>query len=340
MTKYEKPTLEDVAKLAGVSTATISRSINEPEKVAVATRDRIQSAIDELAYTPNFGAKILASNKSNTIGAIIPTMANAMFASGLHSFQQELASSGVLLLVASSGYNPEHEFKQIQALLAHGADGLLLIGSERPVSTLEFLETRKIPYVISWCYKSDSSKLYAGFDNKDSAYQITKAVLDMGHRNIAMLAGVSDGNDRARNRIAGVKSAITDFGKGAKLSSVIETNYSLEDGAQAFTKALKSKPTAVVCGNDVIAAGALNQAKLLGMQVPGDISVTGFDDISLATAVDPKLTTVRVPQQQMGSSAAKLLIDYVNNNQQPDSIRFETEVIMRDSLGPPKSAIH
>jgi len=337
MSKFEKPTLEDVAQLAGVSTATISRSINEPDKVAKATRDRIRAAIDELAYTPNFGAKVLASNKSNTIGAIIPTMANAMFASGLHSFQQELARSGVLMLVASSGYNPEDEFKQIQSLLAHGADGLLLIGSERPATTLEFLETRGIPYVISWCYKKESDKLYAGFDNKQSAYQMTKAVLDMGHRKIAMLAGVSAGNDRARNRIAGVSSAIEEFGEGATLTAVVETAYSLEDGAVAFTHALNSKPTAIVCGNDVIAAGALNQAKLLGMQVPGDISITGFDDISLATAVDPKLTTVRVPQENMGSSAAKLLIEYVNSKEQPRSIRFETEVIMRESLGPPKS---
>ncbi len=339
MNRTDKPTLEDVAKLAKVSTATISRSINEPDKVASATRERIQSAITQLAYTPNFGAKILASNKSNTVGAIIPTMANAMFASGLHAFQQELATNGVLLLVASSGYDPEAEFEQIQSLLSHGADGLLLIGTERPATTLEFLEMRKIPYVISWCYQAESEKLYAGFDNKQSAYAIAKAVLEIGHRRIGMIAGIAKGNDRATNRTAGVTQAIDDFGDGAKLTRVVETTYSLEDGAKAFDELMTDteKPTAVVCGNDVIAAGALNRAKALGMKIPEDISITGFDDISLATAVDPQLTTVRVPQDQMGKSAARLLLDYVGNRQQPRSIQFETEVIMRDSLGPPKN---
>ncbi|MEE9333052.1 MAG: LacI family DNA-binding transcriptional regulator [Granulosicoccaceae bacterium] len=337
MNRANKPTLEDVAKLAKVSTATISRSINEPDKVAGATRERIQSAISQLAYTPNFGAKILASNKSNTVGAIIPTMANAMFASGLHAFQQALANHGVLLLVASSGYNPEDEFEQIQTLLSHGADGLLLIGTERPNATHEFLEMRKIPYIISWCYQADSDKLYAGFDNKQSAYEIAKAVLDIGHRRIGMLAGVSQGNDRATNRIKGVTQAIDDFGNDAQLSNIVETAYTLEDGAQAFDKLMRGAniPTAVICGNDVIAAGALNRAKEIGLKVPADISITGFDDINLATAVDPQLTTVRVPQEQMGRAAARLLLDFVSSRKQPSSVQFETEVVMRDSLGPP-----
>ena len=338
MSKSEKPTLEDVAKLANVSTATISRSINEPAKVAKATRDRIQSAIDQLAYTPNFGAKILASNKSNTIGAIIPTMANAIFANGLQAFQQELASSGVLMLVASTGYNAEHEFKQIQALLSHGADGLLLIGTDRPKATLEFLQMRKIPYVISWCYKSDSDELYAGFDNKGAAYQMAKTVLDAGHRNIGMLAGVSQGNDRAANRIAGVTQAIYDFGDEATLTAVVETAYLLKDAEHAFDRLISgtNKPTAIICGNDVIAAGALNRAKALGLNVPADISITGFDDIGLAKVADPQLTTVRVPQEQMGRSAASLLLEYVETGQQPRSIQFDTEIVIRDSLGPPK----
>ena len=339
MNRSDKPTLEDVAKLAKVSTATISRSINEPDKVAAATRERIQSAITQLAYTPNFGAKILASNNSNTVGAIIPTMANAMFASGLHAFQQELASKGVLMLVASSGYNSEDEFEQIQTLLSHGADGLLLIGTERPAATLEFLQMRKIPYVISWCYKAESDKLYSGFDNEKSAQQMAKAVLDLGHRTIGMIAGICKGNDRAANRLAGVTQTIDDFGKGAQLTAVVETAYSLENGAQGFDELMSGaiKPTAVICGNDVIAAGALNRAKAIGLKVPADISITGFDDISLATAVDPQLTTVRVPQDQMGKSAARLLLEYVSTGVQPHSIQFETEVVMRDSLGPPKS---
>jgi LacI family transcriptional regulator len=333
MAKNEKPTLEDVARLAKVSTATISRSINEPDKVAKATHDRIQAAISQLAYTPNYGAKVLASNKSNTIGAIIPTMSNAMFASGLQAFQEELAKAGVILLVASSGYDAENELKQIQSLLSHGADGLLLIGSERPQATLDFLQMRNIPYVISWCFKDTPDKLYAGFDNKKAAYNMARQVLDAGHQHIAMIAGMSKGNDRAANRIAGVKAAIDEH-PSAKLLQLIETNYSMQNGAKALSDIMTTtlKPTAVICGNDVIAAGAINHAKQSGLRVPQDISITGFDDINLATAVDPQLTTVRVPQIDMGKKAARVLLEYVESKQMPHSIEIETTIIQRGSL--------
>ncbi len=334
--KRSKPTLEDVAALANVSTATISRSINEPDKVARATRDRIQQAIDKLAYTPNFSAKVLATNKSNIIGAIIPTMANAMFASGLQAFQEALAESGVLLLVASSGYNSDSEFRQIQSLLAHGADGLLLIGSDRPRSTLEYLQARNVPYVISWCYKKTKGQLYAGFDNKKAARNLTRAVINAGHKRIALIGGVSAGNDRASNRIAGVKQAVSEQ-RGVDLVALVEAEYSLSAGAAAFDRVIAegSKPTVIICGNDVIAAGVLNRAKAIGINVPAALSVTGFDDINLATAVDPPLTTVRVPQLNMGKSAAGLLMEYLENKQMPASVEFETEIVIRGSLSAP-----
>jgi len=242
MTKRSKPTLEDVARLANVSTATISRSLNEPEKVARSTRERINHAIEQLAYTPNFSAKALATNKSNIVGAIIPTMANAMFASGLQAFQEELAQSGVLLLVASSAYDSENEFQQIQSLLAHGADGLLLIGTERPRSTLSYLEARNIPFVISWCYQRSTKRLYAGFNNKESAAAMTARVIEFGHRHIAMIAGVAAGNDRAANRIAGVKQMIESH-RRVKLVSITEAEYTLAAGASAFDQVWAVSPS-------------------------------------------------------------------------------------------------
>ena len=118
-----RTSLEDIAKIIGVSTATISRCINSPHKVAEPTRKRIQKAVEELGYMPHFGGRALARNRTNTIGAIIPTMDNAMFAGGLQAFQDVLSSSGVTLLVGSSNYDPNQEFEQIRALLSQGADG-------------------------------------------------------------------------------------------------------------------------------------------------------------------------------------------------------------------------
>lgn len=328
-----KPTLEDVAKLANVSTATISRSINAPDKVAEATRMRINQAIEQLAYTPNFSAKALATSKSNIIGAIIPTMANAMFASGLQSFQEELSQSGVLLLVASSGYDSESEFRQIKTLLAHGADGLLLIGTARPRATLDYLQNRNIPFILSWCFRHSNKFLYAGFDNEKAASAMASHVISLGHRRLAMIGGIGKGNDRARSRIAGVRKAIENH-RGSELVGIVEAEYSLNAGADAFDKVMAgtTAPSVVICGNDVLAVGALKRAKALGLTVPTDVSVTGFDDIDLALAADPQLTTVRVPQLEMGKIAARRLLQYVNNKKRPESIEFNTEIVVRDSL--------
>lgn len=337
MNRFERPTLEDVATAAGVSTATISRAINEPEKVAEVTRNRIQSIIQKLGYTPNYGGKILASNRSNTVGAVIPTMANAMFASGLQAFQEALAEAGVTLLVASSGYSSKQEFHQIRSLITHGADGLLLIGASRPKETREFLTLTQVPYVMSWCYKSDPGQFFAGFDNTEAAHQITDCALSLGHQRIAMIAGKSRDNDRAKNRIQGVKRAIKNTEKKVQLVSVIETGYSMENGGDAFEElmSLPKPPTAVICGNDVLAAGAVVRAKQTGVNIPRDVSITGFDDITLSTAVSPALTTVRVPHSAMGTAAATLLLKLLAGEPKPASIKIDTEIVTRDSLAPP-----
>ena len=335
--RSDSPTLEDVARLAKVSTATISRSLNTPDKVASKTRDRIQSAIDELGYTPNFGGRVLASNKSNTVGAVIPTMSNAMFASGVQAFQEVLAEAGVTLLVASSGYNAKNELQQIRTLLAQGADGLLLIGTARPRETREFLQLRKVPHVISWCFRPGKTHLYAGFDNAQAAYNMTMKVLEHGHRRIAIVAGHVKDNDRARNRVNGIKRAVRDFGRRSRILEIIETGYFLERGGDAFEQlmCLPVVPTAIICGNDVLAAGATIRARQLGIDIPGSVSVTGFDDIGLARAACPALTTVRVPQVAMGQAAARLLLQLLRFDTRPASIEFASEIIMRDSLAPP-----
>ncbi|MFT4728888.1 MAG: LacI family transcriptional regulator [Granulosicoccus sp.] len=338
MIRTNNPTLEDVARAANVSTATISRSINEPHKVAKDTRERIEQVIQELGFTTNFGGKVLATKRSNTVGAIIPTMDNSMFASGLQAFQEALSAAGIITLVSSTGYDSDHELRQIRSLVAHGADGLLLIGAARPAETTDFLALRNIPYVITWSFEADESRVFAGFDNKKAAYEMTKKVLEFGHQRIDMIAGYSTGNDRAGARIQGVKQALSNIGNNPRLPRVIETGYSLEQGSNALEDLMNSPdaPTAIVCGNDVLAVGAILRAQKIGLRVPEDVSVTGFDDISLASAVSPPLTTVRVPQRRMGKMAAKLLMELLSSGVRPPSIEFATEVILRESLAAPK----
>ena len=340
MGKTTAPTLEDVALLAGVSTASISRALNEPGKVAESTRKKIENAIETLGYTPNFGGRALASNRTNTVGAIVPSMANAMFANTLQTFQDELVKSGVTLLVATTGFDPDQELMQIKSLVAKGADGLLLIGNERPAATWNFIDKRRVPHVVAWCNETSDGRPFVGFDNAKAAAEAARQAMLLGHRRLAMISGLMEGNDRARARYEGVLSAIAAFGDGARLTHLVEAPYRLDGGAAALTQVMNQpeKPTVVLCGNDALAAGAMMQARDMGLSLPQDLSFVGFDDIGLARVVTPPLATVRVPQVEIGQAAAALLIKKIAGEEDIASVSFDAEFIHRASLAAPQEA--
>lgn len=333
------PTLDDVAKMAGVSTATVSRCLNSPDRVVEATRERVQSAVDALGYTPNFAARVMAAKRSFTIGAIIPTMENAIFARGLQAFQEELHQRGYTLLVSSSAYKPEIEEEQIRTLIARGADGLLLIGHDRAPEIYDFLDQRNIPALVAWSYLPDSKLPSVGFDNRAAMFDLASHVVGLGHTRIGVISARVDGNDRARLRVQGIREAVADRGLEANNLTVIETSYEIENGAKAFSDLMNAAtpPTAILCGNDVLAVGALRQAQKMGLDVPGDVSITGFDDIELARIVSPALTTVHVPHREMGHKAALQLIEMVENQTAGTGEQLATKIVNRPSLGKPAS---
>ena len=332
------PTLQDVADLAAVSTATVSRCLNNSGHVTEKTRLKVQQAIQTLGYSPNFGAQALAAKRTNTIGAIIPTMENAIFARGIQAFQETLAENGITLIIASCSYRPELEEEQIRSLVARGADALLLIGQSRPAATYQFLARRNIPYVLAWAHKKDSQHCYIGFDNQAAAQTITRQVLELGHRNLGVIVGLTRNNDRARDRITGIEHAIADYGAQTAPLQVIEAKYTFQEGAKALDQLLANPtpPTAVICGNDVLAVGAVKRAKQLGLAVPEDLSITGFADIEVSELIDPELTTVHVPHREMGIAAAKSLIAMLKTQTPVESHLLETRIVNRQSLGPAK----
>ncbi len=332
------PTLQDVADLAAVSTATVSRCLNNSGHVTEKTRLKVQQAIQTLGYSPNFGAQALAAKRTNTIGAIIPTMENAIFARGIQAFQETLAENGITLIIASCSYRPELEEEQIRSLVARGADALLLIGQSRPAATYQFLARRNIPYVLAWAHKKESQHCYIGFDNQAAAQTITRQVLELGHRNLGVIVGLTRNNDRARDRITGIEHAIADYGAQTAPLQVIEAEYTFQERAKALDQLLANPtpPTAVICGNDVLAVGAVKRAKQLGLAVPEDLSITGFADIEVSELIDPELTTVHVPHREMGIAAAKSLIAMLKTQTPVESHLLETRIVNRQSLGPAK----
>lgn len=331
------PTLQDVADAAKVSTATVSRCLNNPEQVTEDTRRRVMDAVDRLGYSPNFGARALAAKRTNTFGAIIPTMDNAIFARGLQAFQEALEKEHATMLVASSSYDAETEIRQIRNLVARGADGLFLIGNDRNPEIYGFLERQNVPVVIAWAISSETSRASVGFDNVKASYDLASSALQMGHRQVGCISAHTAQNDRARDRVSGIRKAAADAGLDSGCLSIFETNYSVESGYRAFNRMIEERPelSLIMCGNDVLAVGAIKAAIERGLSVPGDISITGFDDIEIASVVTPSLTTVHVPHRQMGRMAAELLLNQAHGRNGQKQIVLNTKIVMRESLGSP-----
>lgn len=329
--------MEDVARRARVSTATVSRCLNSPERVNEATRQRVMQAVEELGYSPNFGARVMAAKRTNTIGAIIPTMENAIFARGLQAFQEELHDLGFTLLVASSSYRRDLEEEQIRALVARGADGLLLIGHDRDPAVDGFLDAQGIPALVTWSFDPEARRACVGFDNRSAMRALAREILGMGHRSLGLITAETASNDRARGRLLGVRDAMKESGLDPAGLAVIETPYGIETGAAAFEKLMDAAnaPTAILCGNDVLAVGALGRARELGIAVPRRVSITGFDDIELARVAVPALTTVHVPHREMGRKAARMLVRMVEGDAAGPPVELQADLRLRASLGPP-----
>ncbi|MEP2891811.1 LacI family DNA-binding transcriptional regulator [Tateyamaria sp.] len=336
---HSVPTLDDVARVSGVSTATVSRCLNTPNRVSEAARIKVMQAVEQLSYTPNFGARAMAAKRTFTIGAIIPTMENAIFARGLQAFQEELHTRGYTLLVSSTGYQAKTEAEQIRTLVSRGADGLLLIGYDRDPDLYEFLNRRSVPTLIAWAFSKDSPHASIGFDNHASMRMLANEVIEMGHRRIAMISGLIAGNDRAAGRLSGVRAAMETHGLDGGAMPVVQTSYGTENGAAAFEQLMQAnpRPTAVMCGNDVLAVGAMRRAREMGLDVPRDVSITGFDDIELARVVTPPLTTVHVPHREMGRRAAKELVQMLENGSKGPVIELQSTLQMRGSLAAPSA---
>lgn len=331
------PTLSDVAMRAGVSTATVSRCLNSPQQVVEKTRARVLQAVKELGYSPNFVARAMVAKRTNTIGAIIPTMENAIFARGLQAFQEELDARGFTLLVASSSYRPELEERQIRTLIARGADGLLLIGYDREPAVYDLLDTRGVPALVAWSHDRAASRPSIGFDNRAAMRDLARRTIALGHRQLAMISAEVAHNDRARGRLLGVRDAMREAGIDPGGLRLVETPYGIGNGAAAFARLFGEgpAPSAIMCGNDVLAVGALREARQRGLDVPGDVSITGFDDIELAQVAVPALTTVHVPHREMGRQAAQMLIAMVEGDDAPGPVELRTDTRMRGSLAHP-----
>jgi len=332
--------LSDVAKHANVSTATVSRVLNNPEKVAEKKRLQIQAAIDELGYIPDGAARALASRHTKTIGAVVPTLDNAIFAAGVQALQNRLKRLGYTLIVASHEYDLAEELHEVKTLLRQGIEGVMLVGSAHEPQLYQLLSGQQIPYVYCWASDPNSHHPYIGFDNKRAAQKITEYLLDLGHSDIAVISGHTTNNDRATERLRGTREAINARGLSLPREMILERSYSVKQGREAMRILLQNTPppTAVICGNDVLALGALTECQAAGHQVPEDISITGFDDLDISSQLVPALTTMHIPSAEMGKRAAEFLVAQINGETTLLHTEVNVDMMIRDTTAKPRTA--
>lgn len=328
-----RPTLNDVAREARVSAATVSRALSRPDLVNASTQQRIQQVALRLGYLPDGAGRALASGLSHTVGIVVPTLDAAIFSRAIQSLQQALAEANYQLLVAAHDYSLAAETSAVRAMLAHRVDGLVLVGSDRTEETRALLRTAKAAVVVIWSFDDEFDCI--GFDNEAAGRLAAEHLLALGHRRLAMISGLTAQNDRARLRLLGVRAAMRNARCELPEWHVVERPFSLDGGRAGLSQllSLKEPPSAIVCGNDLLAAGAMFEATARGISVPGQISIIGIDNLEISGHLNPPLTTVHLPTARLGIAAAEHILARIEGKTLPHSQELPVALVVRGSTG-------
>jgi LacI family transcriptional regulator len=333
----ERSSARDVARLAGVSTATVSRALNLPDTVDPATLARVRAAIDKLRYVPHGAARALRSRKSDMIGAVVPSFDYALYARTTSALQREADARGYGLVLATHYYDLKTEVRVTQQLVQHGVDAFVFVGLDHDRALYSLLDRYGRPYVLTWGVDASGLHPSIGFDNRAAAYAMTRHLLDLGHRRFALVSAPTAGNDRSRERGAGVRTALAAAGTPLDEDAVRYGPIALESGAAAMRELLarKPRPTAVIATNDVFAVGAMLACREAGVRIPQDLSITGVDNTDLGATQTPGLTSIRTPIVEIGRAAALQLFARLEGEPAELSQRLPFELVIRGSTGPP-----
>ncbi len=336
----DKITIREVARRAGVSTATVSRALNRPDMVRAETRDRILKVVEETHFVYDGIAVSMISGRSHTIGLIIPTIMNSIYAASTQSIQRAAQAVGYTVLLGASEFSPKQEAMLAQRLLERRVDGLILTGGNHEPTLIQKIRTNSVPFLITWKLMRDQDWPSVSFDNYKAAWAAVDFLVSLGHRRLGLVCGRTDINDRALDRRQAFEDCLRHHGLTVDPALIHERDFEMEEGASAMAAMLRTlePPTAVFCANDIQAIGALSLCRERGLSVPGDISIIGFDDLPATSYTRPKLTTVRVPAADMGRRAAEILIASIERKIPVQSVELQTEVIVRETTAPPGRA--
>lgn len=329
--------LQDVARMVGVSISTVSRALHRPEMVDAETRERINVAVSALGYVPQGVGRALLSRRTRSIGAVVPRIGASAFAQTIEALRQGLGKSNYTLLLAQPPINEHADLRPLRTLIERGVDGIVLLGNDSPAPWLDLIAKNELPVTTIWADASNALPGAIGFDNYAAGQQAAEHLLSLGHREFAFISGHLASNQRARQRYQGLLETIAAGGGTLSRELILEADYGFSDGHQAAHRLLAKKLpfTALICGNDYLAAGAMACLREQGLHIPSDISVIGFNDSEFSAFVDPPLTTIRFPSTQIGALAAETLLSAIESQSaMPPPQMLPTQLVLRRSTAP------
>jgi LacI family transcriptional regulator len=333
---FKSPTIEDVAIKACVSKSTVSRVLNNSAKISEQTVRRVLDAVQQLNYEPNNIARSLSKKKTHTIGVVLEDLLNTFFTEVVGGIETTLKKAGYSMFLTNTAYDYENEVKLTRMLMRNKVDGILITPVRQDSEAIALLKERKVPFFVINCKCDHQDIDWIVSDNIQGGYIATKYLIDLGHRKLMHLRGVNI--QSTNDRFEGFRKAVLE--NGLKLSDmrVIGNAKFIQDGYDVMKKFIRKQntgsfPTAVFAVNDVVAIGAIEALNEYGIRVPEDVSVIGYDDISIASLVRVPLTTVLQTKFKMGEIAAAQLIDKIERKEKRITRQFlvRPELVIRKS---------
>lgn len=326
-------TIYEVAEQAGVSLSTVSRVLNGRKTVNPKMREKVEAAMRELNYRPSSVARSLATNRSDSIGVLVSELDTPFFGEMMQAIEATLREANKHVIITVGHNDQQQEVDAVEFLISRNCDALIMHSEGMTDEQLLAVNRDKLPIAV---INRDVQGLENGcfcLDNEQGGYIATQHLIKKGHEKIAYISGPSRKTD-AMERLAGHKRALADASIAIDETLIFEGNYKEEDGKQGLLalRAIHPDITALVCANDWMASGAMSCARDLGLQLPDDLSIVGFDDVVFAHHVYPKLTTVSNPVYKMGEMAAKSILSRVYDQKHTLRLMYDAELIERDSV--------
>ncbi|TQV66721.1 LacI family transcriptional regulator [Exilibacterium tricleocarpae] len=329
--------IREVSRLAGVSIATVSRTLKNPDVVSSKTREIVLKAIEEAGYRPNLLARNFSTGKSHAVVVLVPNVANPFFSRVIRGIEQAAQEKGYSVLLGDTQGKPEREHDYARLGLTNQADGLIQLYSRYPFAEADSALAASVPMVNACERISDDCEIpVVELDNRAAGRAVTRHLVELGHRRIGVITGPTD-SPIVRDRMAGFQDVLTEAGIAADAGLIANGDFSMASGANGAKALLAAvaPPTAVFCFNDEMAIGAMHAFRYAGLKVPEDMSVAGFDNIDYASFTNPPLTTINQPAEELGRHSMNALYRLMKGESlEVSRIMLSFTLMVRDSTRP------